>query len=111
QARSLGSQAAEMKILSPRRRLDIFALDLLEEWSALHGSFVWRQADFLNHAVEAVLALYTRDEGGAHSVESVMVVGHSLGGIVTRQAWTAAFTLPSHRAGSITDIITLGTPH
>lgn len=43
QARSLGSQAAEIKVSSPRRRLDIFALDLLEEGSALHGSLVWRQ--------------------------------------------------------------------
>eukprot|EP00903_Cladosiphon_okamuranus_P012207 g11449.t1 len=103
QARSLGSQAAEMKISSPRRRLDVFALDLLEEWTALHGSLVWRQAEFLNHAVEAILGLYS----DVPAVESVMVVGHSLGGLITR----TAFILPSYRLGSITDIVTLGTPH
>lgn len=43
------------------------------------------KADFLNQAVEAILALYTdASRGGAHPVESVMVVGHSLGGVVTR---------------------------
>eukprot|EP00752_Nemacystus_decipiens_P014209 g12638.t1 len=103
QARSLGSQAAEMKISSPRRRLDVFTLDLLEEWTAMHGSLVWRQAEFLNHAVEAILDLYS----DVPAVESVMVVGHSLGGLVAR----TAFTLPSYQAGSITDILTLGTPH
>lgn len=43
QVRSLGSHAAEAKDLRQARRLDIFALDLLEEWTALHGSMVWRQ--------------------------------------------------------------------
>lgn len=43
QVRSLGSHAAEAKVLRQARRLDIFALDLLEEWTALHGSMVWRQ--------------------------------------------------------------------
>lgn len=43
QARSLGSLAADMKVASNRRRLDVFTLDLLEEWTALHGSLVWRQ--------------------------------------------------------------------
>jgi len=32
-----------MKVASNRRRLDVFTLDLLEEWTALHGSLVWRQ--------------------------------------------------------------------
>lgn len=38
------------------------------------------QAEFLNHAVEAVLALYS----DVPAVESVMVVGHSLGGLIAR---------------------------
>ncbi|CAM9487282.1 unnamed protein product [Ectocarpus fasciculatus] len=106
QARSLGSQAAGIKLSGPMRRLDVFSLDFLEEPTALHGSLVWRHAEFLNHAVEAILALYT-GKGGVPSADSVMVVAHSLGGVVTR----AAFTLPSYRVGSITDIITLGSPH
>ena len=43
--RSLGSHAAEAKVSGSRRRLDIFALDLLEEMTALHGSMVWRQVN------------------------------------------------------------------
>ncbi|CAM9406051.1 unnamed protein product [Ectocarpus sp. 6 AP-2014] len=106
QARSLGSQAAGIKLSGPMRRLDVFSLDFLEECTALHGSLVWRHAEFLNHAVEAILDLYT-GKGGVPFADSVMVVGHSLGGVVTR----AAFTLPSYRLGSITDILTLGSPH
>lgn len=41
------------------------------------------QADFLNHAVEVILGLYEGQEG-TRPVSSVMVVGHSLGGMVTR---------------------------
>lgn len=44
------------------------------------------QAEFLNHAVEAILALYreSSDGKGGGAVESVMIVGHSLGGLVAR---------------------------
>lgn len=41
------------------------------------------QAEFLNHAVEEILGLYDGQEG-ARPVSSVMIVGHSLGGMVTR---------------------------
>lgn len=41
------------------------------------------QAEFLNHAVGAVLELYS--EGKASSPRtSVMILGHSLGGLVAR---------------------------
>ena len=163
QVRSLGSHAAEAKLSGSRRRLDIFALDLLEEMTAIHGSIVWRQvnvmprqfaslcsccfwlclvfgfaslcfallrfgfassllcavssffafrfgrgsienriyppitiavilcvpllricqAEFLNHAVEVILKLYEGGEG-ARPVSSVLIVGHSLGGMVAR---------------------------
>lgn len=43
------------------------------------------QAEFLNHAVQAILEMYGDGKRGS-SVESVMVVGHSLGGMVTRSA-------------------------
>lgn len=41
------------------------------------------QAEFFNHAVQAILELYN-DWNGSSSMKSVMVVGHSLGGMVTR---------------------------
>ncbi|CAN0477228.1 unnamed protein product, partial [Scytosiphon promiscuus] len=41
------------------------------------------QAEFLNHAVEVILGLYEGEEG-ARAVSSVMIVGHSLGGMVAR---------------------------
>ncbi|CAM9199795.1 unnamed protein product, partial [Chrysoparadoxa australica] len=98
QARSIGSHLATSGV-----GLDLFALDFLEEMTAIHASYAWRQAQFLNHALAAIRNLY-RGTGGA---ASVMVVGHSYGGIVAR----AAVTLTSYRHGDISDIITLGTPH
>lgn len=128
-----------MDVNTSRRRLDIFALDLLGEWTVVHGSLVWRQvssnsasiigvigaycaliqrsvrlsdlkrfsdarwpsgsvpavghsivvilqADFLNHAVEAILALYADDNSpnDGSSINSVVIVGHSMGGLVAR---------------------------
>lgn len=49
--------------------------------------FRFLQAEFFNHAVQAILALY--DDGDV-SVSSVMIVGHSLGGIVARLVKTKA---------------------
>lgn len=42
------------------------------------------QAEFLNHAVEAILELYTEDGAASSFAPSVMIVGHSYGGIVAR---------------------------
>lgn len=51
-----------------------------------HSIVVTFQADFLNHAVEAILALYadgnSREDGS--SINSVIIVGHSMGGLVAR---------------------------
>ena len=58
-----------MKVPSNRRRLDVFTLDLLEEWTALHGSLVWRQvsasrAGLASHRLSIVVALSRRFDVG-----------------------------------------------
>lgn len=41
------------------------------------------QAEFLNHAVDVIVKLYEGEEG-VRPVASVLIVGHSLGGMVAR---------------------------
>ncbi|KAI8322524.1 PGAP1-domain-containing protein, partial [Martensiomyces pterosporus] len=95
---------------------DYFTVGLNEEFTALHGYSILEQADFINDAIRYILSLYpeTRSKHrlSARGVEfalptSVVVVGHSMGGVVAR----TAFTLPNHIVGSVQAIFTLSTPH
>ena len=61
------------------------------------------QAEFLNDAVYKVLSLYA----GQTNVSNVVVVAHSMSGMVAR----AAPLLRNYVAGSIASIVTLSTPH
>ncbi|CAM9332889.1 unnamed protein product [Discosporangium mesarthrocarpum] len=105
QVRSLGSHAANAKVSGPWVRLDLFTLDFREELTALHSTITWKQAEFFNLAVRAILDLYSYR--GEDAPTSVIVVGHSYGGLVA----SAAFALRSFSLGSVSDIVTLGTPH
>ncbi|KAJ2781159.1 GPI inositol deacylase [Coemansia interrupta] len=95
---------------------DFFTVGLNEEFTALHGYSILEQADFINDAIRYILALYPRTRrqhgaafGGAQLAlpTSVVVIGHSMGGVVAR----TAFTLPNHVVGSVQAIFTLATPH
>ncbi|KAJ2120592.1 GPI inositol deacylase [Coemansia sp. RSA 720] len=95
---------------------DFFTVGLNEELTALHGYSILEQADFVNDAIRYILSLYpkTRSKNRLSSgpgtfalPTSVVVVGHSMGGVVAR----TAFTLPNHIVGSIQAIFTLSTPH
>ena len=70
------------------------------------------QAEYLNNAIAYILSLYhdpqnPRREPGQPDPASVIVIGHSMGGIVAR----TMLTLPNYQAGSINTIITLSSPH
>ncbi|KAJ2808264.1 GPI inositol deacylase [Coemansia guatemalensis] len=94
---------------------DFFTISLNEELTALHGYSILEQADFVNDAIRYILSLYpktrrqNKQELGAGLVdpESVVVVGHSMGGVVAR----TVFTLPNYVTGSIQALFTLSTPH
>ncbi|KAJ2351209.1 GPI inositol deacylase, partial [Coemansia sp. RSA 2618] len=95
---------------------DFFTVGLNEELTALHGYSILEQADFVNDAIRYILSLYPRTRaqkrlsaGAAKFAlpESVVVVGHSMGGVVAR----TAFMLPNHLVGSVQAIFTLSTPH
>ncbi|KAJ2744293.1 GPI inositol deacylase [Coemansia sp. BCRC 34301] len=95
---------------------DYFTVGLNEELTALHGYSILEQADFVNDAIRYILSLYPETRA-KHRLSmrdtkyalptSVVVVGHSMGGVVAR----TAFTLPNHIVGSVQAIFTLSTPH
>ena len=73
-------------------------VDLNEELSAFHGQIIEDQALFLAHCVRKIATLY----GGTRRV---ILVGHSMGGIVSRLAMTFGIE------DLVDTIITLSTPH
>ncbi|KAH8552010.1 PGAP1-like protein-domain-containing protein [Umbelopsis sp. PMI_123] len=97
-----------------RENLDIFTVDFNEEFSALHGQSILEQAEYLNDAIDYILKLYpqTRKNDGRFNPslpdpQSVIIIGHSMGGVVAR----AMLTIDNYQPGHINTIITLSTPH
>ncbi|KAG5362628.1 GPI inositol-deacylase B [Yarrowia sp. B02] len=87
---------------------DVFSIDFNEAYSALHGRTLLDQAEYLNDAISYILDMYkTHEREGQQVPESVIVVGHSMGGIVSR----VAVTLENYRSQSVNTIITLASPH
>ena len=95
QVRSLGAHVARLGL-----DLEVYALDLAEEPTALHAGLLWQQARFTSACVRQLVELHPGSS-------SVLMVGHSLGGVVIR----TALVLPSFPAGSVSTVLTLGTPH
>lgn len=87
-------------------------MDFHEEFSALHGQSILEQAEYLNDAIDYILKLYpqTRKYGAETKLPdptSVIIIGHSMGGIVAR----TMFTMSNYQHGTINTIITMSTPH
>ncbi|KAI9257366.1 PGAP1-like protein-domain-containing protein [Phascolomyces articulosus] len=91
------------------RNLDFFTVDFHEEFSALHGQSLLEQAEYLNDAIDYILKLYPRSRKSRRYPDptSVIILGHSMGGVVAR----SMFLLNNYQPGSINTIITLSTPH
>ncbi|KAI9197459.1 PGAP1-like protein-domain-containing protein [Polychytrium aggregatum] len=114
QARSLGSRAhyQHQRLMfggpdTSQIPFDVFTVDTQEELTAFGEDLVLQQAEYVNEAIAHILSLYRSHDSGQPQPSSVMVVAHSMGGIVVR----VAMTLPSHRPGSVDTIFTLSTPH
>ncbi|KAF7727956.1 GPI inositol deacylase, partial [Apophysomyces ossiformis] len=80
--------------------IDFFTVHLNEEFSGLSGRLIEDQAEYLNDAIQRILELYD-------GPRSVILVGHSMGGIVAR----TMFMLPNYVPGSVNTVLTLATPH
>ena len=60
---------------------DYFAVDFNEEFSALYGGTLARQSDYAAACVDHILSKYGRKE---RAPKSVVLVGHSIGGLVAK---------------------------
>lgn len=118
QARSIAAASADMYFDSKSsiensftKNLDFFTADFNEDFTAFHGQTMIDQASFLNDAINYILSLYSQSNAYKNSnrtlPKSVIIVGHSMGGIVAR----LIPTLPNHIKESINSIITLSSPH
>lgn len=95
----------EERINNPHvRNYDFFAADFNEDFTAFHGRTLLDQAEYLNEAVKFILGLYQNQE---NPPKSVVILGHSMGGVVAR----AMLTLPNYVPDSINTLITLASPH
>ncbi|XP_041699974.2 GPI inositol-deacylase isoform X2 [Coregonus clupeaformis] len=105
QARSLGSVALrKAEALEGGVHLNVFTIDFNEELVALYGGSLLRQTHFIHESIKAILRLYKDHEAPPHSV---VLVGHSMGGVVAR----ALFTLPRFSPRLVSLIITQASPH
>lgn len=83
---------------------DFFTADFNEDFTAFHGRTLLDQSEYLNHAVKFILLLYANNP---NAPKSVVILAHSMGGIVAR----VMLTLDSYVSDSINTIVTLASPH
>ncbi|KAK3201433.1 hypothetical protein GRF29_185g942244 [Pseudopithomyces chartarum] len=121
QVRSFASEAAyyyhnsvrhQVDSNSAKRPLDFFSVDFNEDFTAFHGQTLLDQAEYLNDAITFILSLYHTPSRFLRDSElpdpaSVVIVGHSMGGVVAR----TMLTMPNYQSKSINTIITLAAPH
>ncbi|KJZ78116.1 GPI inositol-deacylase [Hirsutella minnesotensis 3608] len=94
------------------RNLDFFTVDFNEDITAFHGQTLLDQAEYLNEAIRYILSLYSdpqRADRDSHFPDptSVVILGHSMGGVVAR----AMLIQPNYQPKSINTIITMSAPH
>ena len=92
--------------------LDFFSADFNEDFSAFHGQTILDQAEYLNDAVAYILSLYhdprrSQRDPSLPDPSSVVLVGHSMGGVVAR----TMLTMPNYQSNSINTIVTMSAPH
>ncbi|KAH8804788.1 GPI inositol-deacylase-like protein [Xylogone sp. PMI_703] len=94
------------------RNLDFFTVDFNEDITAFHGQTMLDQAEYLNEAVAYILSLYHDPRRSQRDPElpdptSVIILGHSMGGIVAR----TMLVMPNYQSNTINTIITMSAPH
>ncbi|KAI3407064.2 BST1 [Candida oxycetoniae] len=117
QVRSIASRAADLYYHERKEEeeeggklpgLDFFTIDFNEDFTAFHGRTILDQAEFANEVVKFIIGLYKKRQNQKDTApKSVILIGHSMGGIVSR----IMLTLPNYQQDSIETIITLSSPH
>ncbi|RKF72143.1 GPI inositol-deacylase [Golovinomyces cichoracearum] len=101
------------KVLSAGvRKLDFFTVDFNEDITAFHGRTLLDQAEYLNEAIAYILSLYHDPRRSDRPNDlpdptSVIILGHSMGGIVAR----TMLVMNNYQTNSINTIITMSAPH
>ncbi|RWS27273.1 GPI inositol-deacylase-like protein [Leptotrombidium deliense] len=104
QVRSFGSIALRMADESlSSYNFDFFTINFNEELSGLSGDLLIGQTEFLYECIEAIKKLYMK----VGRRVSLIVIGHSVGGLISR----AVFTDTNFDPASVDLLITLATPH
>lgn len=105
QVRSLASVALrKAENLRSGVHFNYFTIDFDESLSGLFGKFLNEQTEFTKLCITRTLWLY---RNVANAPSSVVLVGHSMGGLIAR----GLFTLPKFNPRLVHTIITFGTPH
>lgn len=106
QVRSIAAKSADLYFEENigDKNYDFFAAEFNEDFTAFHGRTMLDQAEFLNDAIKYILYLYSSKE---NPPKSVLLLGHSMGGIVAR----VMLTLPNYVEGSVQTVVTLASPH
>ena len=87
---------------------DFFSIDLGEELSAFNGGLLRDQSTFVADCINAILKLYERSISDPKSrPTSVILLGHSMGGVVARSVFAAT----TYKPGTVRTILTLNSPH
>ncbi|KAF9895024.1 GPI inositol deacylase [Aspergillus nanangensis] len=122
QVRSLAAEASrhyfdvvrhdQERLRGGTRSLDFFMIDFNEDLAAFHGQTLLDQAEYVNEAVAYILSLYhdprrSRRDPELPDPSSVILVGHSMGGIVAR----TTLTMSNYQANSVNTIVTMSAPH
>ncbi|CAN6635993.1 GPI inositol-deacylase [Trichomonascus vanleenenianus] len=100
------------------RGFDFYTADFSEDLTAFHGRTLLDQAEYLNDAIRYILARYKKkipSHGNSLTApavplpppQSVILIGHSMGGVVAR----TMVTLPNYVPHSVNTIVTLAAPH
>lgn len=105
QVRSLASVALrKAESLRSKVHFNYFTTDLDESLSGLFGGVLNEQTEFVRLCITRILWLYKKT---ANPPTSVVLIGHSMGGLIAR----GLFALPSFSPHLVHTIITFGTPH
>lgn len=102
QVRSLASVSLR-KAVGLKHHFNYFSVDFDEDLSGIFGGVLQEQTEFARLCITRILGLYTK---ATNPPTSVVLIGHSMGGIIAR----ALFSLPNFDVKQVHTIITLGTP-
>jgi GPI inositol-deacylase len=85
---------------------DFYTTDFKSELTGMNGFLLEEQTQFVNDCIRAIIRRYTHLPESQRP-KSVLLVGHSMGGLIA----SAVFTQKNYHPNSVSTIITLNTPH